>query len=122
MPTPRELLATTALEIEGLLLTAIVGMDGFTIAEYNPSNADSEAFAAKFAIAMSLMRKTGKDVEVGELVENLVEFDNAFVLTRFIAGGQYFLAIAASRETTIGNVRVVARKFSPILSETFADD
>lgn len=112
MPGLKETLRNMADEMDGVLAVGIAGMDGITVASHNPSGADMDAIAAKFAMLMKLGQRTTSDIKgMGEFEENLIQSQNAWILTRFL-NKNYYLAVAVSREGTLGNVRLVAQKYA----------
>jgi CheY-like chemotaxis protein/predicted regulator of Ras-like GTPase activity (Roadblock/LC7/MglB family) len=98
-------------EIDGVIAVGVVGMDGITVAEHNPAGANTDSFSAKFTMVMKLVQRSIAELkEMGALKEDLVQTKNAWVLMRFV-NDQYWLGIAVSRESTLGNVRLVANKY-----------
>lgn len=107
----KEILKEMADEMDGVLSVQVTGMDGITIAVHNPTGADVDAFSAKFAMVMKLIDKSVEGIgNLGDFEENLVQSQNAWILTRFI-GEQYYVGIVVSRDGTLGNVRLVAGKY-----------
>lgn len=107
----KEILKEMADEMDGVLSIQVTGMDGITIAVHNPTGADVDAFSAKFAMVMKLIDKSIEGLNnLGDFEENLVQAQNAWILTRFV-GEQYYVGIAVSRDGTLGNVRLVAGKY-----------
>ncbi|WPD24920.1 MAG: response regulator [Candidatus Electrothrix scaldis] len=107
----KELLKEMAGEMDGVLAIQVTGMDGITIALHNPTGTDVEAFSAKFAMVMKLVEKSVDSLQgMGDFEENLVQSQNAWILTRFITP-QYYVGIAVSRDGTLGNVRLVAQRY-----------
>ncbi|MCI5210714.1 MAG: DUF4388 domain-containing protein, partial [Candidatus Electrothrix sp. ATG2] len=107
----KELLKEMAGEMDGVLAIQVTGMDGITIALHNPTGTDVEAFSAKFAMVMKLVEKSVNSLQgMGDFEENLVQSQNAWILTRFITP-QYYVGIAVSRDGTLGNVRLVAQRY-----------
>ena len=112
MPGLKETLREMADEMDGVIAVSIAGMDGITVAAHNPSGADMDAIAAKFAMLMKLGQRASADIKgMGDFEENLIQNQNAWVLTRFL-NKNYYLAIAVSREGTLGNARLVAKKYA----------
>jgi CheY-like chemotaxis protein/predicted regulator of Ras-like GTPase activity (Roadblock/LC7/MglB family) len=98
-------------EIDGVIAVGVVGMDGITVAEHNPAGASTDSFSAKFTMVMKLVQRSINELRgLGELKEDLVQTNKAWVLMRFV-NEQYWLGIAVSRESTLGNVRLVANKY-----------
>jgi CheY-like chemotaxis protein/predicted regulator of Ras-like GTPase activity (Roadblock/LC7/MglB family) len=107
----KDLLKEMADEMDGVLAIQVTGMDGITIALHNPTGTDVEAFSAKFAMVMKLVEKSIDSLKgMGDFEENLVQSQNAWILTRFITP-QYYVGIAVSRDGTLGNVRLVALRY-----------
>jgi CheY-like chemotaxis protein/predicted regulator of Ras-like GTPase activity (Roadblock/LC7/MglB family) len=107
-------------QIEGVIAIGVVGMDGIGVAHYNPNGADIESFDAKFSMVMKLADKSINDIKaLGKMEENLIQTDGAWVLSRFL-NERYWLGIAVSREATLGNVRLVANKFSETIARAIA--
>lgn len=98
-------------EVDGVIAVGVFGLDGSTVAVHNPSGADMAVVSAKFAMVMKLVKRTVEDLEnIGDFEENLVQTANAWILTRFL-DKEYYLAFIVSREGTLGNVRLVAKKY-----------
>ncbi len=107
----KEILKEMADEMDGVLSLQVTGMDGITVAVHNPTGADVDAFSAKFAMVMKLIDRSVEGLNgLGEFEENLVQSQNAWILTRFV-GEQYYVGIVVSRDGTLGNVRLVAKKY-----------
>jgi CheY-like chemotaxis protein len=103
-------------DIEGVLACGVAGLDGVHLAEYNPAGADTDAFGMKFAMVMRLLEKSVQDLKIGCFEENLVQTEQAWVLTRFLTP-RYYLEIAVDRGATLGTVRLVANKYSRQLAQ-----
>ena len=107
----KDLLKEMADEMDGVLAIQITGMDGITIAMHNPTGTDVDAISAKFAMIMKMVDKSVEALQgMGDFEENLVQSQNAWILTRFI-NPQYYVGIAVSRDGTLGNVRLVAQRY-----------
>ncbi len=114
----KEILKEMADEMDGVLSIQVTGMDGITVAVHNPTGADVDAFSAKFAMVMKLIdRSVGDLSNLGDFEENLVQSQNAWILTRFV-GENYYVGIAVSRDGTLGNVRLVAGKYQEKLRKS----
>ncbi|MCI5151147.1 MAG: response regulator, partial [Candidatus Electrothrix sp. MAN1_4] len=107
----QELLEKIAGELDGVLAVQVIGLDGTTVALYNPTETDMKAFSINFTMVMKLIEKSvGSLQEMGEFEESLVQSRNAWILTRFITP-QHYVGIAVNREGTPGNVRLIARSY-----------
>ncbi|MCK4888582.1 MAG: response regulator [Candidatus Aminicenantes bacterium] len=99
-------------EVNGLKTSAVFGKDGLPLAMSNPGNLDIDAFAAKFAMVSALVTKTVRDLSGGALAEVLVEEENGWILARPIGDSDLTLLIAVSKDATLGNLRLVAKKLA----------
>lgn len=112
-----DLLKEMAAEIPGFIATDVVGMDGVSIAGYsvNPSF-DAEAASAQFALVMKLVQKTANTLKAGEVEDNLVTTDSAYILTRFLGDGSYYLGVAVDKaNASLGNLRMMTRQYADAL-------
>jgi len=106
-----DLLKNMASEMIGVMIIALMDMDGIVIAEHNPSLVPSDAFAARSSMIFGLLDKSIKDIKgAGELEETIVQASNAWMVCRLVAKF-YFLGLVVNRETTLGNVRLIIGKY-----------
>lgn len=113
MPSPSQQVVDEAAKgLDGLLGCVVAGMDGIPIATIDRSGGKlpTDSLAAKFALMMSLSRKTLIELGSGDLEETLTESEKVWILTRFIGAGHYFLTVAVTRDAVLGNVRMVAKQ------------
>ncbi len=107
----KQMVKDIADEMDGVIAIGVVGMDGITVAAHNPTGADMDVVSAKFAMVIKLVERSVKDLSnLGNFEENLVQTANAWILTRFL-DKNYYLACIVSRDGTLGNVRLVAKKY-----------
>jgi CheY-like chemotaxis protein/predicted regulator of Ras-like GTPase activity (Roadblock/LC7/MglB family) len=106
-----DLFKNMAAEMNGVMMIALMDMDGIVIAEHNPDQIPSDAFAAKSSIIMGLLDKSIKDIKgAGELEETIIQASNAWMVCRLVAKS-YCLGLVVNRESTLGNVRLVISKY-----------
>ena len=120
MPSPSQQVVDEAAKgLDGLLGCVVAGMDGIPVATIDRSGGKlpTDSLAAKFALLMSLSRKTLTELGSGDLEETLTESDKEWVLTRFIGAGHYFLTVAVTRDAVLGNVRMVAKQTAERLAQ-----
>ncbi len=112
-----DLLKEMAGEIPGFIATDVVGMDGISIAGYTADPAfNAEAASAQFALVMKLVQKTVDMLKAGEFEDNLVTTDKAYILTRMLGDGSYYLGVAVDRNAaSLGNLRMIARQYTDAL-------
>jgi predicted regulator of Ras-like GTPase activity (Roadblock/LC7/MglB family) len=114
MANLNDILKDLADDVPGFISADVVGMDGLSIAGYasNP-DFDSEAAAAQFALVMKLVQKTADQLGSGEVEDNLVTTNNAYILTRFLGDTSYYLSIAVDKSSgSLGNVRLMTRNYA----------
>lgn len=116
MANLQDILKDMANDIPGFISTDVVGMDGLSIAGHAASpDFDAEAASAQFALVMKLVSKTADQLGSGEVEDNLVTTDDAYILSRFLGDGSYYLGVAVSKDAgSLGNMRLMTR--------TYADD
>jgi predicted regulator of Ras-like GTPase activity (Roadblock/LC7/MglB family) len=91
----------------------VVGMDGLSIAGVSADpNFDSAAASARFAMVMKLASKVAGKIEMGDVDDNLVTTDQAYILTRFLGDGSYYWGVAVTREATLGVVRMLMNEYA----------
>jgi CheY-like chemotaxis protein/predicted regulator of Ras-like GTPase activity (Roadblock/LC7/MglB family) len=98
-------------EMNGVMIIALMDMDGIVIAEHNLSQISSDAFAAKSSMIVGLLDKSIKDIKgAGEFEEIIIQASNVWMVCRLVAKS-YYLGLVVNRESTLGNVRLVIGKY-----------
>ena len=106
-----DLFRNMAAEMNGLMMIALMDMDGIVIVEHNPSQIPSDAFAAKYSTIIGLLDKSMKEIKwAGELEETIVQNSNVWMVCRLVAKS-YFLGLVMNRDATLGNARLVIGKY-----------
>jgi len=106
-----DLFRNMAAEMNGVMMIALMDMDGIVIAEHNPSQIPSDAFAANYSIIMKLLDKSMKDINgAGEIEEAIVQASNAWMVCRLVAKS-CFLGLVMNRDATLDNARLVIGKY-----------
>jgi DNA-binding response OmpR family regulator/predicted regulator of Ras-like GTPase activity (Roadblock/LC7/MglB family) len=114
MANLQDVLKDMANDIPGFVSSDVVGMDGLSIAGHaSDPDFDSEAASAQFALVMKLVQKTTGQLDAGEVQDNLVTTEGAYILTRFLGDGSYYLGVAVSKdEGSLGNMRLITRTYA----------
>jgi DNA-binding response OmpR family regulator/predicted regulator of Ras-like GTPase activity (Roadblock/LC7/MglB family) len=110
MGIPKDILNSLNSDIDGLQSAALFGSDGLPLLVNNPTKADVNAFAAKFAMVAKLVSKTVAGLNGGILDEILVEQNKGWILLRPIGKADLVLMISVSSEALLGNLRLVAKQ------------
>jgi len=109
----QQILEEAAKEIDGLIGMSVTGMDGIPIAITSTTDVPldvQESIGVKFALVMSLVRKSLSEVGMPALEENLIEHKGGWMLSRFIGESNFYLGMAVTKNSVLGNVRMVAKK------------
>ncbi|MEW5867699.1 MAG: DUF4388 domain-containing protein [Chloroflexota bacterium] len=114
-----EVLKGLAGEVNGYIASAVVGTDGIGIAEdLGNSKTDIEAANAQATLLIKLVDTSIAKLRGGNLEDNLLTTDNAYILTRFLEGKSYFLTILADRRNaSLGNLRLMSRIYAERVSK-----
>lgn len=93
--------------------TDVVGMDGLSIAGQSADpNFDGSAASARFAMVMKLSQQVAKKIDMGEVADNLVTTDHAYIISRFLGDGSYYWGLAVTRNAVLGLVRMVMNEYA----------
>lgn len=99
--------------IHELMALGVVGRDGLTVAEYNPSGMDLEGVYARFAMVLIGVEESVNELEaLGHFEDNLVliQTEKVKVLIKLL-GPQFFLSIAVNRTCSMNKVLMVIKKY-----------
>ncbi len=99
--------------IHELMAVAVVGRDGLSVAEYNPSGMDLEGVYARFAMVLIGAEESVNELAaLGQFEDNLVliQSEKAKVLIKLL-GLRFFLSIAVNRTCSMNTVLTVVKKY-----------
>jgi len=93
--------------------TDVVGLDGLSVGggSMDP-NFDASEASARFAMVMKLGRTVGEKLTLGDVEDNLVTTDKAYIIARFIGDGSFYWGIAVTRNATLGAVRMMMNEYA----------
>lgn len=107
----KDILREMSNEMDAVVALGIFGMDGITVSVHNPAGIDMDVYGAKFAVLMKLSKNAVNDLKsIGDFEDNVLQAKEVWVLTTFVSR-QYYLIIVIGREGTLGNVRLVVKKY-----------
>lgn len=108
-----KILAGLADELPGFIAAAVIDMDGLNIAQYTQSGQlNIEESSAQMALFFKLVETSVTKLHAGEVEDNLLTTENAYLLMWFINGLPYFLGIAVDRRRTLlGHLRLIGRLY-----------
>lgn len=101
-------------EVSGYIASAVVGMDGLSVADHTKSaKSNPETISAQLALLFKLVDTSTGKMNAGVVEDNLLSTDNAHILMRFLPGKDYFLGIAIDRKSgTLGNLRLMSKLYT----------
>jgi len=93
--------------------TDVVGMDGISIAggSIDPNFNGADA-SARFAMVMKLASKACGKTGMGNVDDNLVSTDQAYILARYLGDSSYYWGVAVTRNATLGSVRMLMNEYA----------
>jgi len=113
----KNVLKSLSNDVNGLQAASIFGKDGLSLAMINPMGLDVDAFSAKFMMVTALVSKTVRDLSNGNMNEIIIEEDEGWTIIRPVEKSDLSLFISVSREATLGNLRLVAKKIATEVSK-----
>jgi len=104
------------LNIDGVKAAAIVGKDGFVIANTDSDNFNVDALGAMVATTVRTSETLGHEFNLGNLEQYLTEFADGKVVMAKVMDD--ILAIVTDSSAIIGSVRYAIKKAMPQMTET----
>jgi predicted regulator of Ras-like GTPase activity (Roadblock/LC7/MglB family) len=109
-------------EVAGYIGSSLVGLDGLVLASNTSSNVmDQEVIGAQLTILFKLVDTSVQKLAAGEVEDNLITTENAYLLMRFLPGKLYYLSLIANRKSgSLGNMRLISKIYAERLSKAIA--
>ena len=109
----KDILVELGEQVPGFIASAVVGMDGLGIAQHAIGGVDVEAINAQMTLLIKLVDTTVNKLGAGTIEDFLLTTDHAYLLIRFLEGGDYFLGVAADKsQVNLGGMRLNTRVYS----------
>jgi uncharacterized protein len=116
MPKLRDVLKELV-NVEGIITAVVVGRDGFVIDGVSSTGKlQVEAVGAVISTGIGSSEVMGRELNVGELTQSIVEYAEGIVLVNLV-GKDAVLAIVADLKTNLGNVRYQVKKRVPEIAQ-----
>lgn len=114
-----EILKEMSGEITGYTGSALVGMDGITLAYHTRvKGVDADMTSAQLTMLLKLVETAVEKLGAGVVEDNLTTTANAYTLLRFLPGKAYFLTIGVDRKTgNLGNMRLISKTYADRLAK-----
>lgn len=114
----RDILTELGGQVPGFVAASVVGMDGLGIAEHTASPVNMESINAQLTLLIKLVDTSVGKLTAGSIEDNLLTTDKTYILFRFLSGNDYYLALAADRQTAnLGSMRLYSRIFAERLDK-----
>jgi uncharacterized protein len=107
------------LAIEGVALACVTGTDGLVVESAGRPELDAEAVGAVATSALGAAQALAEEITRGRLVQAMAEFEKGVVVLEPI-GDLGVLLIVSEDVTTVGRVRLVARRERQALEAALA--
>jgi predicted regulator of Ras-like GTPase activity (Roadblock/LC7/MglB family) len=118
----REALQTIVEKTDGSLGALIMGADGLSVERFFSeagTETNLDVAAAEFTSLIRTARRSGKDLDLGELHELVVSLGSVTLLMRLF-NKDYFVVLALKPDGNLGRGRYELRKAELVLSKEFA--
>ncbi|MBU2490233.1 MAG: response regulator [Proteobacteria bacterium] len=115
-----EVLEAMSEELEHVKLLALSGPGGTSLATHGPWAQDRPGVENGFFKVLDAAQAAASEGRAGELEEVVIQASSAWVLVR--QAGSARLVVAVGRESTLGNVRLVAARYARTLAFKIAAD
>lgn len=108
-----EVLQEMASELEpGLFAIGVVGSDGMGIAYNKVSGETAEGISAQMALVVQVSRRSSQRLEKGEVEDVQITSNKSYLLGRYLGDNEHFVFVNVSRDSVLGNVRLVMRNYA----------
>jgi hypothetical protein len=106
---------TDLTKVDGISTAVVVSRDGFVISGVSNSTIDTEAVGALVSTGIGSAEVMGRELATGALTQGMFEYaDGLIVMSALDADA--VLAIVASPDANLGNIRYQVRKAAPQLT------
>ena len=95
-----------------LIATELAGMDGISIAGASQDQDFGQEGSARFAKVMKLAATIADKLKLGDVDNNMVTTDSAYILTRFIGDGSFYWGVAVTRDATLGSIHMLMKEYA----------
>lgn len=108
-----EVLREMAAELEpGLFGIGVAGSDGMGIAYNKVAGETAENISAQMALVVQVSRRSALRLDNSQVEDVQVTSDKSYLIGRFLGDNEHFVFVNVSRDSVLGNVRLVMRNYS----------
>ena len=103
-------------EIGGdMVQLTVCGPDGMGVAQETiiPDKTMAEMMTGRASMSLMAAKKATDKLGLGNLEDSIGTTEKAFVLTKFIGDGSYFVSLSVTRKATLGTVRMLLEEYAP---------
>ena len=113
-----EILKELAGEVSDYIASALVGIDGINLASHTDLEIDLDLFTSQMTLLLKLVSNSSDKIGAGQLEDNLVTTEKAYVLMRYLPGNQYYLVLMAFKKSgNLGNMRLLSKLYTERLNK-----
>lgn len=98
--------------VDGISAAVVIGKDGFVIDSISNSDIDTDVIGGIVSGGIKSTEEMGTELNIGTLHQSMIEYDKGVILTKLINTSGAILAVVASENAVIGNIRYQLNKFS----------
>jgi len=106
-------------EIDGVVLACVTGTDGLVLDSAGRPGFDAEAAGAVATSALAAAQALAEEITHGRLLQAMAEFEKGVVILEPI-GELGVLLVVSDDSSTIGRLRLIARRERPALEAALA--
>jgi predicted regulator of Ras-like GTPase activity (Roadblock/LC7/MglB family) len=113
-----DLLKEMSQEVSGYLASAIIDLDGMTVAEHTVIDANMERISAYLGKLIKGVGLVVAKLNAGKVEDNILSTNKVFVILRQLPEKNYHLGIISNREnSSLGNLRLMAKIYADKLAD-----
>jgi predicted regulator of Ras-like GTPase activity (Roadblock/LC7/MglB family) len=108
-------------EIGGdIIQLTVCGPDGIGVAQESiiPDKEMAEMMTGRATMGLMAAKKATDKLGLGTYEDTIVTTEKAFILTKFIGDGSYFITLSVTRKAILGSIRMLLEDYAPKLWDT----
>jgi predicted regulator of Ras-like GTPase activity (Roadblock/LC7/MglB family) len=97
-----------------IIQLTLCGPDGIGVAQETiiPDKDMAEMMTGRATMGLMASKKATDKLGLGKYEDTIVTTEKAFILTKFIGDGSYFIALSVTRKATLGAIRMLLEDYS----------
>lgn len=102
-------------EIGGdMIQLTVCGPDGMGVAQESviPDKGMADMMTGRATMSLMAAKKATDKLGLGTYEETIATTEKAYILTKFIGDGSYFIALSVTRKATLGTIRMLLEDYA----------